>query len=417
MTHGFKNGRLFAEQGTNERTGAGEIWKYDVGSDNVQTFMSDGSPEGVHAADKGSFAHDYTNGTVYVKTTDTLSTGWELLAINSDVPSGVTNGPIGFSSNLGISYSSPTFTVTSSDGTPLSASNPAYVITPSTVAGKKVVHTITSDISFDDDSGTSDLTGNTWGTTSGTAWTNDMPFYLYAVNSGTNSDATFMISRVPHRTLSPGAGNIAKSGSAVASTQGSFFAIDSAITVSNYASRECVCIGAFRMTKNDAANNDWTVTSLSYLDGIGRFLLDYYFAFPANQNGATSQRFSSSVGGDTIPTFTGQSATYKIDMSGYLTYFMTWSNTSVSGVGSGILRFHIPMKIRWNSSWYAAPGNFRYRNNGASNYQTGTPSVYDNTTYFEAIKSGAAQPKMTPGDITTDKSNGSFNVIYQADTA
>ena len=42
-------------------------------------FSSDGTPEGVIAADKGSLSTDITNGDLYVKTTDTVNTGWKLL--------------------------------------------------------------------------------------------------------------------------------------------------------------------------------------------------------------------------------------------------------------------------------------------------------------------------------------------------
>ena len=91
MTHGFKNGRVIAEQGTIERTGVGEFLKFDDGTDNFQTFSSNGSPEGVIAADKGSIAHDITGTCLYFKTTDTVNTGWECLAATGGVAgSGIT---------------------------------------------------------------------------------------------------------------------------------------------------------------------------------------------------------------------------------------------------------------------------------------------------------------------------------------
>jgi hypothetical protein len=91
MTHGFKNGRVIAEQGTVERVGVGEFLKFDDGTDNFQTFSSNGSPEGVIAADKGSVSHDISTGCLYTKTTDTVNTGWECLAAAGGVGgSGIT---------------------------------------------------------------------------------------------------------------------------------------------------------------------------------------------------------------------------------------------------------------------------------------------------------------------------------------
>jgi len=91
MTHGFKNGRVIAEQGTVERVGVGEFLKFDDGTDNFQTFSSNGSPEGVIAADKGSVSHDISTGSLYTKTTDTVNTGWECLAAAGGVAgSGIT---------------------------------------------------------------------------------------------------------------------------------------------------------------------------------------------------------------------------------------------------------------------------------------------------------------------------------------
>ena len=76
MTHGFTSGKLLAQQALIERTGVGEFVEYNDGTDTFKLFSSDGSPEGVLAADKGSQAADITNGALYIKTTDTANTGW-----------------------------------------------------------------------------------------------------------------------------------------------------------------------------------------------------------------------------------------------------------------------------------------------------------------------------------------------------
>ncbi len=57
------------------------------GTDVWGLFSNGGTPEGVIAADIGSIATDTTNGTLYVKTTDTLNTGWEAVGSDTDVES------------------------------------------------------------------------------------------------------------------------------------------------------------------------------------------------------------------------------------------------------------------------------------------------------------------------------------------
>ncbi len=325
--------------------------------------------------------------------------------------------PVGTTYNIGINYSSPTFKVTSSDGTALSATNPGYVVLPSTSsAGYKVVHEITSDISFDDDSGTSDLTGNTWGTTTTVAWNSAMPMFIYAVAEDANASATFMISRVPHRTTAPASGNIAKSGSAVASTQGSFFAIDSGVTVTAFDGNPCIVVGSFRITKNDAANDDWTVTALTAQDGIGRFQEEVTFSLPADQNGASSANLSSSVGGDTIPTFNNTAASYKIARNGLCEHFWNYNNISSGGSGTGILRIHIPFTNSYSVSWANPAGNMIFLNQAGGTWTTLVPRIYNTLLYFEVVFSGTGTAKLTPGGLTTDKNQGSFNVTYRVNT-
>jgi len=322
--------------------------------------------------------------------------------------------PIGTSLNLGIGYSSPTFTVSGSDGTALSATNPAWIVLPSdSNPGYKVVHKITSNISFIDDTGASDIAGNLFGTTTGIAWADAMPFFIYGVVKDADAGATLMISRVPHKNTSPAVGNIAKSGSAVASTQGSLFAIDSGITVGDYDDNPCVAIGSFRMAKNDAGNDDWTVEAMNTKDGIGKFQEGRNFGMPEDQNGATSATLSSTVGGDTIPTFQNISNGYSISKSGMCRYTVNWDNITVNGVGAGLLQFHVPLMTAWHATRYAPPGTLQYLNNGAGTYNTACPvGINVRTQYFEMIFHGVGTAKVTPASLSTDKKQGDFTVHY-----
>lgn len=331
-------------------------------------------------------------------------------------------GPSLAAVNLGISYSSPTFTIHAADGSALSATNPAYVYIPSVTTGQIVKHKITENFVFDDDSGTSDLTGNLWGTTTAIAWDNDMPFFIYAVAQDSDAGATFMITRLPSLVSSPAAANIATTGSAVASTQGSMFALDGATsgtpTVANFDSNPCLCIGAFRMRKNDAANDDWTVQALNNLDGMGRWHEQTYFNYPANQNGATSAYLSSSVGGDTIPTFQNVAAVYRLLRNGTVHVIWNFDNITVSGVGAGDLRWHLPFVGSLLNVRQGGSGDLIYLNNGAGNYQTATSyTVLSFPTYMRFVKDGAGTALMTPADLTTDKKNGALTQLYEVRNA
>ena len=50
------------------------------GTDSFDFFNNAGTPEASVAADIGSICTDTTNGVLYVKTTDTVNTGWSALA-------------------------------------------------------------------------------------------------------------------------------------------------------------------------------------------------------------------------------------------------------------------------------------------------------------------------------------------------
>ena len=248
--------------------------------------------------------------------------------------------------NLGISYSASTFSVTGANSA-LASSNPAYVVLPSAgTVGQKVLYQITANQSFVDDSGSSTIAGNTFGTTAGTGWGNDMPFYIYAVsNASAGSPETainFMIARIPNLTISPVAGKIGKTGSAVADSQGSMFAFGNP-TVSDYASSPCLCIGSFRMQKTTAGTDDWTVSALATSDGIGEFNTQTIFTYPTGQNGNATGSYASANGG-TAPIWNAQDSTYQIEMSGRVNSLINMMGTvTTDGVGAVTFRPNMPL--------------------------------------------------------------------------
>lgn len=280
--------------------------------------------------------------------------------INAEVanPSSAAN-----TSNLGIGLSSGTFSMQGANGSALSASNPGYVQIPITPAGTSKVFQVTANQTFIDDNGASTINNNSFGTSSAT-WTNDTPFYIYAAADNTNANPIFLIARIPHLTTTPAAGVIGKTGSAVATTQGSMFALGNP-TVASYASRPCVCIGAFRMTKQ--STTDWTVSALSNTDGIGNFLEGVLFTYVTGQMGNSAGKYFANQS-STAPTFGGNNWTYRVSKSGicFVSQQHSMNGTGSSGSGSDGLICYPP---------YTRDTDWRGQAFGSMQYTAGNPFV------------------------------------------
>lgn len=266
----------------------------------------------------------------------------------SSIPS---NSLLAGVSNLGMSYSASTFSICSANGSALSASNPGFVtMQSSTTPGLLKTYIITANQTFLDSTGASTITGNTFGvsTAVGVSWSNDMPFYVYAVSDSTEASISFMICRIPSGTISPIAANIGKTGSSIADTQGSFFALGNP-TVANYAQQSCLAIGAFRMrSTNNVA--DWTVQTLSngtvtfsggettqiMADGIGQFHEGTKFWQGYQTMGAVANSVFSGSGS---PTFTStHPISYRIDKSGQICINFS-QGVFGGGTGSNVLTY------------------------------------------------------------------------------
>lgn len=265
-------------------------------------------------------------------------------------------------SNLGISYNAGTgtFTVTGSNGTALSATNPAYITLQSKTAGRLVTVSLTADQSFIDDNGASQIIGNTFGLTSGVAFASDIPFFLYAVLDDTESSIAFMISRYPNTAVSPVAAKIGKSGSAVASTAGSFFSLAN-VTVADYESNPCLSIGSFRMRMSNL--DDWTVQTLSNKDGIGEFQQGVQFGSVTGQFGNATGSFFKSNGG-TAPIWDQQAWVYYLTRDNRCNFNGAFTNNTTPGAGAVTALQGVPFTIvdggATGSGWLTVGGNYSF---------------------------------------------------------
>ncbi len=217
--------------------------------------------------------------------------------------------------NLGINYNAGTgvFTIRSASGSDLSSSNPGIIVLPSKATpGNFTTYSVTANQDFIDDVGASEIIGNLFGLTTGIAYTQDIPFFIYAVTNDAEDTISFMISRIPHATSAPASANIGTPAAANADTQGSFFSFNS-VTVGDYDTNPCACIGSFRMRMS--ASDDWTVQTLSNSDGIGLFQEGILFNFVVGTFGAASGTFLFANGG-TAPVFTTNTYNYSISKTG-----------------------------------------------------------------------------------------------------
>lgn len=268
-------------------------------------------------------------------------------------------------SNIGITYSAGVFTITSANGTALSASNSGYVtINSVNLPGQLITIPITANQSFQDSAGVSTITGNSFGVTIANAaksYNQDMPFFLYAVANSAQTGAgnpetaiSFMISRYPNTKVSPIDANIAVSGGGNADTQGSFYAMSG--TAANYASSAALCIGSFRMkSTNNIA--DWTVQTLIGSDGIGNFQENRTFTYVSGTFGNADTLFFEGAG----PSFATNNTAYYVDRFNNLDIFFNLANATAGGDAAAINQ-NMPYLLN------AAIGNFYLDNTGGSLY-------------------------------------------------
>ena len=241
--------------------------------------------------------------------------------------------PIGTTLNLGITYASSTLSVTGSDGTALSSTNPGYVIIASKSSpGQKKIFTVTANQGFIDDTGASEIIGNLFGLTTSVAYAADLPFFIYAVSNDAEDTVAFMASRIPHAHQSPVVGNIGAPDDAVADTQGAFFSFDN-IDETLYDTNPCSAIGSFRMQMSAA--NDWTVQALDDFDGIGNFN-DRFFDMVPSQFTATAGKYFQDNGG-TGPVFSDSKVKFKITKDGTVFHYGSHSINTTPGAGAVVV--------------------------------------------------------------------------------
>jgi hypothetical protein len=264
----------------------------------------------------------------------------------------------GWISNLGMTLSAGTFTITDVSGNALTQANPGWVTVPSTTAGQFSMLKVESGGTFIDDAGSSNIIGELFGVTTSIAWAQDVPFFIYVVNradsdiDGADGSSAFFITRDPRMSTTPSDANkIGDTGAvSVDKDQDSIFILDD-VTTANYTSLPCQIIGAIRMRMS--SSDDWTVQTLGNADGIGEHALISTFStvwtFPAGQRGAVANYHTSQSSG-TPPTWaTPGNITYQyvIDSHGFVLIKYTTRNAgAVTASATAVqLRVHLPYNL------------------------------------------------------------------------
>ena len=316
-------------------------------------------------------------------------------------------------SNLGISYAGGTFTINPADGTALSATNRAFIrVRSKGTRNTFVTIPIIANSTFDDlASGTSDITGNLFGTTTTVAWNLDMPFFIYAVLNDAENAIAFMISRFSFVTIS--ANIIGKPSSAIADAQGDWWALDDSITVGDYDANPCVLVGSFQMRKSGA--DDWTVQALAITDGIGLYQEQTAFQWPAGHNGAVAgSYFSQEGGGGTMPIWTTEATFYQVLRNGMCNMFWSGNVCTAAGIGAANLLIHPPFNVALGN-YYNPPGMLSFLDTGLTarlQYYPYTPATGNNFFRFHDYNP-AGSTALTPAGVVIGDSQFGFTATYR----
>lgn len=303
---------------------------------------------------------------------------------------------------IGIAYNAATgvFAITGSNGVPLGVYNPGYVSVSSTATpGKINTYTVVADQSFIDDTGASDIAGNSFQTGS-SVWVAPMPFYIYAVQNSAETAVSFSICRLPHLKFAPAVAKCAKKASAVADVQYAMFFLGDPV-VANFAGQNCVCIGSIRMTKTTAAH-DWTVSAIAAYDGIGHYKQGFWAYTPLGCNGCgTSLPVADSLfidyAGNTAPLHVNVFL-YTIGLDGHCSMQVALPVKALGG-GAGVGALLACQPFSYCTAGSLVVNSSAIFKNVAGNFQT-EYFPYLSPPYISFAKGKGTVDALTNGDMT-----------------
>ncbi len=252
----------------------------------------------------------------YTNTNATVDPQGVITAMTSG--SALSAGLGAYTENMALVYTAGDLRITTANGTVFSSSSIGKVVIPSTGGARlKILLDVNTDTHFFvDDAGASDIVGEEFGVTSGTAWGNARPFYLYACNlNDTAAGLKFAISPNPSAIAVPAATNLGYHGSPAATPSDLNFFFLSSSSPATLATKPCALIGRIRMTMSAA--DDWTVITDASGSEIGIDqdpFFGYWYNMPLAQMGAAAGTFLKGAS----PVFTTNHYRYTIGRDGYV---------------------------------------------------------------------------------------------------
>lgn len=299
--------------------------------------------------------------------------------------------------------------VNGADGNDLSATNPGFITIKHTTDNHKYLRLkVTERKFFLDGSVTSDIIGEEFGVTTGVAWGEQRPFYIYAVNGdNTDSGVEFAISPDPTAKRAPGLLNTGYKGNPATNNEDvNFFYLTSTDPSLTHPNKSCTLIGGFTMTMD--ASDDWTVGSLGgtvYKDGIrpDPFVGDI-FSMPFGQNGAAASSHLKSAG--TVPTWASGSTShykYHIGLDGMVrvNFNTTGAGNCTNGVGGQVVEIAQPYTI------YSSE-NLNYPQGIARRGGTAAPIVIE---AYGSVNSSELQTTALAAVVNTSFSNAADDIM------
>lgn len=256
-------------------------------------------------------------------------------------------------SNARFALSAGVLSLQNEDGTAPSASNPCYFRIPNNVgsaAGNYRTVTIDSQAyCLIQDSASADsyfyngVNGTPWGTTTGVAWGNAMPLFVYLATETFGANPCLFLSRKPNLTILPAAAEIGYANNPPATpSENNVFAWTVNNVTASHAGQYCYLIGYVEVTKN--TNDDFTFQTLVNQCANSYSFENRTYTMPDSQNNAASGSWFYVPAG-TAPTYGSSSYTYSITRTGQVTVKFRFTNTIGNTPGAGGSSLYLSMPL------------------------------------------------------------------------
>lgn len=252
--------------------------------------------------------------------------------------------------NARFEFLTPDYVLKTSSGGTVSTDDPIHCIFYSSTGGTAQVTLAFTDSSYATID-VSTITG-TFGTTTGVAWNNDMPWYLYLVNtSNLSSGIRMAIARRPNLCEMPATGLIAYEGNAATTdSDNAVFLATATDERSAAAAKPMSLIGGFRLIKS--SGDVWSSPGANPDKGDGLSPTPFngctLFDMPTGQNGAASGSYFR-VSSGSAPTWSQQLFKYSILHDGRAKVVMRCRGTcTFAGTGATVLRGQFPISADIN---------------------------------------------------------------------